>query len=228
MMSNEKRPLPVATVDAGERIGRRKNPTQSSRIRNSGAMPAEIMDREQLDELAVELISETIRFEARVVSAGFHDPVRLARAAVSDGLDRDDFADQRLGVLFSALVCYGQSGDKGYFSAIPSFCRRQGIPIPAGGWDAFLREHIDGCEFDGSGIERYAKLIKRASRRRRRTARLWHRLADRMTTERDRLAACDPFSAMRLDEVAPKAVRRIQRWSAQAVRAASEIMGGVA
>jgi len=147
-------------------------------------------DRAFLDELAVELVSEAVRVEARLVSAGFCDPLRLLDAGETSDLRGVDFADALLGLVY-ASIWWSVADDGQPFSACggESVARAPFTPVPPAGLVVYLEAQVFGLEVDASNIDLYAQLVKRAARRRQRLARQWQALIHRVRRDRDVLAA---------------------------------------
>ncbi|MCC7291374.1 MAG: hypothetical protein IT449_04835 [Phycisphaerales bacterium] len=219
MMLETKCPLPVATADAGVRIVQRRNPTSTFRtckrvgIYDSQPVAPESADRDRdfFDELAVELVSETVRVEARLVCCGLHDPERLLDAGAAVDLRADDFAEPLLGCCYAALwVAVSYPGRANIVAGVEAAARAWGLAVPDFGVRNFLRWRLLGLEPDAVNTERYAGLVKRAARRRQRYARLWRGLIGHVQTERDRLAAaCGDTASLPKPRIVLRRARRV-------------------
>lgn len=206
MIVKHKAPAPVVR-GSGAGIGTRGECTRNPQILKADADAA---DRAQLDELAVEMVTETVKVEARLISAGFHDPSRLLDAGDAVDLRASDFADPLLGCCFAALwVSVNFPGRADVVAGIEAAARAWSVTLPAYGIRSYLRWHVLGLELDAGNIERYAKIVKRAARRRQRYARLWRGLIHHVETERDRLAAaCGDAAPQSKPQITMRRARR--------------------
>ncbi len=178
-----------------------------------------------LDDLALDLISETVKVEARLVSAGFHDPARLLEAGAAVDLRAADFAEPLLGCCYCALWESVNFPGAYIVCGIEAAARAWGVWIPEIGIQHFLEWRVFPLEIDASNIEKYAALVKRAARRRVRYARQWGALIHHIEAERARLAAaCAPRFTKETGNSKPKPARL---WSARAVAALKGFTRGV-
>lgn len=209
-MIKEKAPAPLQQ-GSGARSEKCGNPTPSL---FTGARRDEAADRADpgaVADLAVDLISETIKVEARLVSAGFHNPARLLDAGAAADLRADDFADALL------ACCYWATWDSVNFpgasilKGIEAAARDWGVQIPEYGIQNFLEWRVFPLEVDASGTEKYARLVKRAARRRARYARLWRGLIHYVETERVRLRAARGGAAPDVEESSNRKPQIIMR-----------------
>ncbi len=189
-----------------------KNPPPPAR-RDEAADPG------ALDDLALDLVSETIKVEARLVGAGFRDPAKLLDAGAAADLCAADFADPLLGCCYAALWEIPNYPGASVVCGIESAAREWGVFIPEYGIQNFLEWRVFPLEFDASSIEKYTRLVKRAARRRQRYGKLWRALVGHVQAERDRLAAAAaPRFAKGTGNWKPKN-KPARRWSARAVAA---------
>ena len=111
-------PASTANRGASGKTYDTRHPTTPLSFDNASGARTDPTDRAFLDDLGVELVTETGRVEAHLIGGGFHDPARLADAGGAEDLRGLDFADPFLGVLYVALVFYADTHDPGVFRAI--------------------------------------------------------------------------------------------------------------
>lgn len=215
-MIKEKAPAPLQQ-GSGARSEKRGNPTPSL---FTGARRDEAADRADsgaladpgaLADLVLDLVSETMKVEARLISAGFHNPARLLDAGMAADLRADDFADPFFQCCYCALWESVNFPGADVLKGIEAAAREWEVWIPEYGIQNFLEWRVFPLEVDASNSEEYARLVKRAARRRKRYSRLWRGLIDHVKTERDRLAAaCSATSTASKRTITIRRARRAE------------------
>lgn len=172
-----------------------------------------------LDDLALDLVSETTKVEARLVSAGFHNPARLLDAGAAADLRAADFADPFYMCCYCALWESVNFPGASILRGIEAAARAWGVFLPECGVAHYLEWNVYFLEVDASNTFKYARLVKRAASRRARYARLWRGLIHHVENERARLsAACAPRFLEEAGSWKQK-TKPAPRWSARAVAA---------
>lgn len=192
-----------------------KNPPPPAR----SADAADRADPGALDDLALDLVSETIKVEARLVGAGFRDPAKLLDAGAAADLCAADFADPLLGCCYAALWESVNYPGASVVCGIEAAARAWGVWIPEYGIQNFLEWRVFPLEVDDSSVYEYARLVKRAARRRQRYAKLWRALVGHVEMERDRLAAAAAPQFTKGTGNSKPRNNGARRWSARAVAA---------
>lgn len=159
--SDERYPAPTIR-ESCRLFGRRIAPLARPKGPKGGAM---MSGSDSIEDLAVVFASECLDIEARLVAAGWHDPVLLLEEASRAHLFGKDFADPLVGLIFDLLLISADAGRPLTHATVREVAAREHIQIP----DAAFPDDITricNLEIVSAGIPNYTRLVADFVRRR--------------------------------------------------------------
>ena len=115
---------------------------------------------DSIDGVALAFGHDILDVEARLVSAGWHDPARLYNAALDYELRGDSFVDQNVGRVFAVLLACAQNGVPPTMDLVRKAATRLGTTFDRHG----VPEELEGLrllELCAAGADRYAGIVAR-------------------------------------------------------------------